>query len=62
MSPRSSVASGNNRKLEALLEDLKRLAILQLITSGVQATQIAKALGVNKSVVSRLVPARGIKK
>jgi len=62
MSTRSTASPGDGRKLEGLLEDLKRLAILQLLTSGVQATQIAKALGVDKSVVSRLVPSRAIRK
>lgn len=49
-------------KLARLLEDLKRLTILQLIVAGVSATQIAKALGVDKSAVSRLVPARALKR
>ena len=44
------------------LDAIKRLLVLQLITSGVQATHIASALGVDKSVVSRLVPARKVKK
>lgn len=44
------------------LDAIKRLLVLQLLTSGVQATEIARALGVDKSVVSRLVPARAIKK
>jgi predicted transcriptional regulator len=41
---------------------IKRLLVLQLITSGVQATSIASALGVNKSSVSRLVPTRKVKR
>jgi len=44
------------------LEAIKRLLILQLITSGVQQTQIASALGVDKSVISRLVPTRKVKR
>ena len=44
------------------LNAIKRLLVLQLITSGVQAVDIASALGVDKSVVSRLVPARKVKK
>lgn len=44
------------------LDSIKRLLVLQLITSGVQAMDIASALGVDKSVVSRLVPARKVKK
>lgn len=44
------------------LDSIKRLLILQLITSGVQAKDIASALRVDKSVVSRLVAARAVKK
>lgn len=44
------------------LGSIKRLLVLQLITSGVQAKDIASALGVDQSVVSRLVPARKVKK
>ncbi len=44
------------------LDAIKRLLVLQLITSGVQTTHIASSLGVDKSVISRLVPARRVKK
>ena len=44
------------------LESIKRLMVLQLITSGVQAKDIAAALGVDQSVISRLVPARKVKR
>ncbi len=44
------------------LNSIKRLLILQLITSGVQAKDIASGLGVDKSVVSRIVPSRKVKK
>ena len=44
------------------LEAIKKLLILDLVTSGVQAKDIAKVLGVTKSTVSAIVPARGIKK
>lgn len=44
------------------LDAIKRLLVLQLLTSGVQATDVARAMGVDKSVVSRLVPARRVKK
>lgn len=40
---------------------VKRLLVLQLLVSGVQTTDIATALGVSKSVVSRLVPSRKVK-
>ncbi len=46
----------------AELDIIKRLLILQLMTSGVQTTDIAKAVGVAKSTISKLVPAREIKK
>lgn len=41
---------------------IKRLLILQLLTSGVEATKVAAALGIAKSSVTRLVPARKVKK
>ena len=44
------------------LEAIKKLLILQLVTSGVQAQDVGKVLGLNKSDMSRLVPTRGIKK
>jgi len=53
---------GSNHAVQAELEAIKRLLVLQLITSGVQATDVAKALQVDKSVVSRMVPARKVKK
>jgi DNA-binding NarL/FixJ family response regulator len=39
------------------LLDVKRLLILQLLAQGTSQDQIASALGVNQSTVSRLVPA-----
>jgi len=45
-----------------VLDAIKRLLILQLITSGVQATDIASALGVDKSTISRLFPTRKVKR
>ena len=44
------------------LDAIKRLLILQLITSGIQSVDIAQALGVSKSVVTGLVPARKVKR
>ena len=46
----------------AELQAIKRLLILQLLSSGVSATHIAMSLGVDNAVISRLVPARAIKK
>ena len=51
-------------KNDSLLEEMravKRLLILQLLVSGVQAKDIATALGVSLSSVSRLVPRRKVK-
>jgi hypothetical protein len=53
------------RSTDAVIKELdaiKRLLILQLLTSGVQTPAIARAMGIDRSVVSRLVPARVIKK
>ena len=44
------------------LDAIKRLMILQLITSGIQSKDIASALGVDKSILSRLVPVRKVKR
>jgi hypothetical protein len=44
------------------LEQIRRLAILQLISSGVEAKSVAKVLGVSKQTLSGLVPVRAIKK
>jgi len=42
------------------LQDLKKLAIIQLLASGVRSSDIAKALRVTKSRISGLVPVRQI--
>ena len=44
------------------LEAIKKLLILQLVTTGVEAQDIGKVLGLGKSDMSRLVPTRKIKK
>ena len=49
-------------KIAALLEDLKRLLILDLVTKGVRSKHIAQVLGVDCAVITRIVPARKIKK
>jgi len=56
-------------KKAATLDDLlyemgqvRKLLVLQLVISGVQTKDIATALGVDKSVVSRMVPTRKIRK
>lgn len=45
-----------------LLENIQKLLVLGLITRKVQAKDIAKTLGIGKSSVNRMVPARQIKK
>lgn len=44
------------------LEDLKRLAIMQLLLSGAQSGHIANALRIDLSAISRMMPVREIKK
>ena len=44
-----------------ILEDIKKLLILDLMVKGVKTTDIANILGVNKSTVSRLVPVKKLK-
>jgi IS30 family transposase len=48
-------------RISAQLDDLKRLAILQLLVSGAQSGHIAKALGIDPSAISRMMPVREIK-
>lgn len=45
-----------------LLEDIKKLLILDLLQKNVQTTEIADTLGVNKSTISRLVSVRKLKR
>jgi hypothetical protein len=49
-------------RISSQLEDLRRLGILQLIVLGAQGQHIAKALGVDQSVISRMMPVQKIKK
>jgi hypothetical protein len=51
-----------DKKVAELLEDVKKLLILDLVTKGVQSKNIAHALGVDNAVISRIAPARKIKK
>lgn len=43
-------------------EAIKRLLIVLLLTRGVEASDIAKTLGYEKSMIGKLVPARKIQK
>jgi FixJ family two-component response regulator len=49
-------------KVAELLEDLKKLLILDLVAKGVQSKNIAYALGVDNAVITRIAPTRKIKK
>ena len=40
------------------LEDIKRLLMLGLLRDGVSQAEIAKALGVNQSTISRMFPGK----
>ena len=51
-----------DQKTTQLLEDIKKLLILDLIRQGVQGKDIAAILGVDPAIISRMVPARQIKK
>jgi len=42
----------------ATLQQIKKLLVLQLLAAGVPSGAIANVLGVDKSVISRLVSAR----
>lgn len=50
-----------DKNVPKILEDIKKLLILDLIVRGVQGKDIAQVLGVDKSTITRLVPSRKIK-
>ncbi len=50
-----------DEKIIGILEDIKKLVILGLITRGVQGKDIAQVIGVDKSTITRIAPARKIK-
>jgi hypothetical protein len=51
-----------DKKIAGLLEDIKRLIILDLIVKGVKSKNIAQVLGVDNAVITRIVPSRKMKK
>jgi len=51
-----------DKKIAQLLEDVKKLLILDLVAKGVQSKHIARVLGVDNAVITRIVPAREIKR
>lgn len=61
----ASKGKGKKQKGDPVVNELdaiKRLLMLQLVTSGVQAGDIAAALQVDRSVISRLFPTRKVKR
>jgi hypothetical protein len=54
--------SADLERISAQLEDLRRLAIMQQLVTGAQSAHIAKALDVDPSAISRMMPVRDIKK
>ena len=58
-------ANNSNTATDLIVSELmhiKRLFVLHLLNSGVEAQHIARALGTSKSTLSRLVPARLVTK
>lgn len=51
-----------DEKTIQLLEDIKKLLIVNLIAKGVQGKDIAEVLGVDQSVITRIASARKIRK
>ena len=51
-----------DKKIAALLDDIKKLLILDLVVKGVQSKHIAEALSVDNAVITRIVSSRKIKK
>ncbi len=51
-----------DERIADLLEDIKRLLILDLVAKGVQAKNIAEVLGVANSTIAGIVSTRRIKK
>ncbi len=51
-----------DKKIVQLLEDIKKLLILDLVAKGIQSKHIARVLNVDNAVITRTVPAREIKK
>jgi predicted transcriptional regulator len=62
MATKKKQKKGKNDPAADALEAIKRLLILQLITSGVKGRDVASALGVHESVVSRMLAKRKVKR
>jgi DNA-directed RNA polymerase specialized sigma24 family protein len=50
------------KRISAQLDDLRRLAIMQLLVLGAQSSHIAEALGIGPSAISNMMPVRDIQK
>jgi predicted transcriptional regulator len=51
-----------DKQIVALLEDIKRLIVLDLIDRGVQGKRVAKVLNIDPAAVSRIVSPKPPKK
>lgn len=51
-----------DEKIAKLLDDVRKLLILDFVAKGVQSKHIARVLGVDNAVITRIVPAREVKK
>ncbi len=56
-----SIKNSNEREIKEL-ETIKKLLVLQLLNSGVQANTIAKMLGIKKSYFSKMFSFRKLVK
>jgi FixJ family two-component response regulator len=54
--------SADLKRITAQLDDLRRLAVMQLLVLGAQSSHIAKALDIDPSAISRMVPVRDIQR
>lgn len=61
MTNRSKNSKNSNEKMLKELEAIKKLLVLQLLNSGVQANTIAKLLKMQKSNFSTMFPLRRLK-
>jgi predicted transcriptional regulator len=62
MAAKKKTKKGKDDPTADALEDIKRLLILQLITSGVKGRDVASILGVHESMVSRLFSKRKVRR
>jgi IS30 family transposase len=58
--PKKTTKLGDQSQLVEHIANIERLLILALMTQGIEQTQIAVALNVSPSTISRMIPARTI--